>query len=348
MAFIFMGSILRLLVAAICLLFAASAFAASENPEDLIRQGNELRRKGDDLRAEGYFRRAFDLAKTSRAAAQLGLVEMALGMYAESEAHLTLALDEPDAWVTVNGAVLEKTRNEARKRLLRVDIAGAPAGATVAFPPRSSVRSLPPGGTLYVAPGDSTLRIEAPGFQPSIIKVSGAAGENRQVTANLVATTDNRPAAVSPAPGVVGSLSAAGTSQPAAGDVAVTPPPPATEPSPRRPGTVLRWTGIGVGAAGVAVAVTGAVVASQGSSKRQAIEAAARNGTPYDKTNGNWESLQNTGVGLLIGGAVLAAGGVTLFFVGRHMGQQDGGSSAVSLSASAGSGFGLLQCQGRF
>jgi hypothetical protein len=56
---------------------AASPFVRaappSEDPEVLIRVGNDFRRKGDNKRAEGYLKRAYEIAHTPRSAAQLGL-----------------------------------------------------------------------------------------------------------------------------------------------------------------------------------------------------------------------------------------------------------------------------------
>jgi hypothetical protein len=67
-----------LLLFVVCVLGTRAAGAA-EDPEALIRQGIELRRAGQDARAEGYFRRTYQLAATSRTAAQLGLCELAVG-----------------------------------------------------------------------------------------------------------------------------------------------------------------------------------------------------------------------------------------------------------------------------
>jgi hypothetical protein len=58
------------------------AALAQEEPEALIRQGVELRRKGQNALAQGYFKRAYAIAHTPRSAAQLGLVEHALGYFA--------------------------------------------------------------------------------------------------------------------------------------------------------------------------------------------------------------------------------------------------------------------------
>src|SRR6476659_9962930 len=51
---------------------------AEEDAEALILQGNHLRQRGDNERAHGYFKRAYEIARTGRTAAQLGLVEMAI------------------------------------------------------------------------------------------------------------------------------------------------------------------------------------------------------------------------------------------------------------------------------
>ncbi|HEX3695674.1 MAG TPA: hypothetical protein VH374_09815 [Polyangia bacterium] len=58
------GRIIGGLVVAGLSLASTAAATQSEDPETLIHQGIELRKKNDDLRAEGYFRRAFELART--------------------------------------------------------------------------------------------------------------------------------------------------------------------------------------------------------------------------------------------------------------------------------------------
>ena len=101
-----------LLVAAAAGVLGAPARSAraEEEPEALIRQGVEMRRQGDDLKAHGYFQRAYDIARTPRSAAQLGLADLAIHDNLAAEQHLSEALASSDPWVRQNRPVLEKSR----------------------------------------------------------------------------------------------------------------------------------------------------------------------------------------------------------------------------------------------
>jgi hypothetical protein len=75
-----------------------ASFAWASEPaevEALIEQANKFRRDGKDGKALPLMRKACDLATTARTAAQLGLVEMALGYWLQAEQHLTEALSSP-------------------------------------------------------------------------------------------------------------------------------------------------------------------------------------------------------------------------------------------------------------
>ena len=165
---------------------AGTPAIAAEDPESLIREGVTLRRQGHDARAEGYFRRAYQLATTPRTAAQLGLVELALGEFAEADARLTEALSNRDAWVSEHQKEIEGGRATARQHLLRVEMASAPPGATYASD-RASPVAIPPNGVVWLPPGATTLRIEAPGRRSIEVHAEGRAGEVRQITLELPA-----------------------------------------------------------------------------------------------------------------------------------------------------------------
>ncbi|HEX3695463.1 MAG TPA: hypothetical protein VH374_08730 [Polyangia bacterium] len=91
-----------LLVMAVALSRSAAAIAADAgDAEALIREGVALRRAGSDVRALPLFQKAQEIAHTPRTAAQLGLVEFALGYSMDSEQHLAQGLAVPtDAWIT--------------------------------------------------------------------------------------------------------------------------------------------------------------------------------------------------------------------------------------------------------
>src|SRR5437667_8542021 len=108
-----------------------SASDASD-AEDLIRSAVRYRREGKDQKAFPLLQRAYELTKTPRTAAQLGLVEMALGYSVESERHLTEAIAARDnSWIAGNQAVLSGALRAVRDKNAELRIIGAPAGAEV-------------------------------------------------------------------------------------------------------------------------------------------------------------------------------------------------------------------------
>jgi tetratricopeptide (TPR) repeat protein len=120
-------------------LAAATAFAQAEDAEAAIRQGMDLRKQGQDARALPYLEKAYKLSRTSRTAAQLGLVQMGLGYWVDSEHHLDEALADPDNyWVAKNRPVLEGALTRVRSMIGSLVITGQPTGAEASIrpPPR--------------------------------------------------------------------------------------------------------------------------------------------------------------------------------------------------------------------
>jgi hypothetical protein len=330
-------------VAAVVIALVAPASRASaaqgEDPEELIKEGVKLRRQGDHERAEGYFRRAFHIAATPRSAAQLGLVELALGEYLEAETHLSLALDGQDAWVTTNRASIEKSRVAARKHLVRVELSAVPPETTVSRDgaPAAAVAG---DAVLWISAGKpSALRFEAPAHKPAVVQVEGAEGETRRVALDMPAIVAP-PVARAPEPAPATPSPEPAPATPPSSDQ------PSGEPAPTHaeatPGATLRWTGIGVGALGVVAGAVGAVLLVEGNSKVSDIESSKT----YNAADGNYATLQNAGVGLLIGGGVALAGGAALYLVGRHAATEAAPASGVSFAPSPGGG--LVAWRGQF
>jgi hypothetical protein len=279
----------------------------TEEPEALIKQGISLRRKGDDRRAQGYLKRAYDLAKTPRSAAQLGLVEQALGQFADSQIHLSEALATKDAWVQENRAQLEESRNFVRSKLAKVAITGAPGDATIAVgsdPPFA----LPRDGVVWLAPGANTVVVAAPGRKPVTKTVTAGPGESTSVAVELPADAPPTPPAAAASAGIG---AAPGGPTPAPVEVIQVPAPAETGQSST--GRTLRITGIGVAAAGVALAVTGFVLRGIASSKLDAIQSDAAALRPYNESNDNWQTFEHAGVALLVTGGAAAVAGALLY-----------------------------------
>jgi len=297
----------------------------TEEPEALIKQGISLRRKGDDRRAQGYLKRAYDLAKTPRSAAQLGLVEQALGQFYDAQIHLSEALATKDAWVQDNRAQLEESRKFARSKLAKVEITGAPADATIAVgndPPSA----LPRDGVVWLTPGESAMVVAAPGRKPFTKTVTAAAGESTRVAVEMPSDAPPTPAA-----GAVGAgIAAAPAATPSPVEVVQTPAP--AESGQSSTGRTLRMTGIGVVAGGVALAVTGFVLRGIATSKLDAIQSDA-NATPqrlYNESNDNWQTYEHAGVALLVTGGAVAVAGALLYVLNLSSGGE-GQAAKVSL-----------------
>lgn len=268
----------------------------TEDPEALIRQGIELRRQGDDVRAEGYFKRAYEIAHTPRSMAQLGLVELAIGDDMAAELYLTNALAGDDAWIRSYQKTLEDSRLSARGHLMQVVVTDAPPGTSAVVDKEPRVE-LHLDGVLWLRPGSTVVVFEATGYQPITMTVRGEPGTIQRIAVGFV--------------------------HPGEGGATVTEAHPniQTDDASSRSKAGRRWIGVGVaiGVAGAAVGGAGAGLLVTGNSKRDDIEAAANSDTkPYDPSDGNWRSLQREGIGLMIGGAVALAGGVTLILLGRH------------------------------
>jgi hypothetical protein len=332
-----------------CVLLTSSraSGAGGEDPESLIKQGVELRRQGKDALAVGYLRRAHQLAATPRTAAQLGLVELAVKDYLDAERFLSEALLAGDPWINEHRQTLEDSRARARKNLLRVELAGAPAGTTAALEGVEATR-LSTDGVLWLAPGTAvTIHLEAPGHEPTDVRAQGAAGENRRFALDMPALDATKSTTPPPAQVVT-------PSPPPAVLVQTEPPPPSTPAEETAPGRSMRIAGISAGAVGVAAAVVGVVLVAQGSSKRSALEAELNsNGkTPYDPSNSNWKSLRNAGIGCLVGGGVAIGAGVALYLFGAKAAHdQDAKPSAPpepSVSFISGPGFGFMSYQRSF
>ena len=147
--------------------------------EDLIRRGIELRRSDHDNRALPLFQEAYERAPSPRTAAQLGLVEMALGYKLEAERHLAEAVgSRRDLWVNKNRAVLEGSLTTVRAAIGEVGIQG-PTGADVTVSGKT-VGRLPLSAPLRLGEGPATEQTSDP---PSGVReVSRRCGPSRRLS----------------------------------------------------------------------------------------------------------------------------------------------------------------------
>jgi hypothetical protein len=157
----------------------------AEKAEQLIREGNALRRKHQDARALPLFQQAYDISRTPRSAAQLGLAELALGYWDAANDHLTEGLTVGrNPWVEQNRRVLEAALKEAKSHLAGVTVEGRPAGAEVLFNGKS-VGTLPLAAPVPVNEGRVEIDVRAAGYESDHRVLTVAGNSPAQVSVNL-------------------------------------------------------------------------------------------------------------------------------------------------------------------
>lgn len=175
-------------MAALMSLVVAKSTAQAADPgevEDLIRRGVELRRGGNDNRALPLFKKAYDLVPTPRTAAQLGLVEMALGYQIDAERHLTTGLESPrDFWIQKNRVTLENALRTVRAAIGELAIQGSPAGAEI-WLNGTQVGRLPLKETIRIVEGRATVEVRAAGHVTETRSVVVTGAKRAELTVNL-------------------------------------------------------------------------------------------------------------------------------------------------------------------
>ncbi len=162
-----------------------AAAQAVEDPDSLIREGVERRQVGDNQAAYRLFMRAYNARHTPRTAAHLGTCEFEVGLWVESEVHITEALRASnDRWIQQHWDELGDLMGRLRQVLGRLEVVGRPTGAEVEVAGRN-VGRLPLDGPMRVVKGEIAVRVTAPGYQPYQRTVNVAANELAQVVVEL-------------------------------------------------------------------------------------------------------------------------------------------------------------------
>ena len=197
----------------------AAARAQPANPaevEELIRQGNDLRRAGKDPMAVPVFQKAYDLERSARTAAQLGLVEAQMGYWVAAERHLSEALSfTRHPWLDRNRAVVDETLKRVQSYIGELGVTGSPSGAEVLVNGKS-VGNLPLDKPVRVAEGPVQVGLRAFGHAPATTTVTVDGGKRAQVNLALKPGVDPGPGTTSgptpiPAPGTDYRAPLAGT-----------------------------------------------------------------------------------------------------------------------------------------
>jgi len=166
---------------------AALGPGASGGPttDQLIAAAIAQRRAGHDDAALPLLQRAYARAHTPRAAAQLGFVEQALGLWAGAEVHLFEALTaRRDPWIRQNVPLIEESLEAAHQHvgLIRVDV--DVAGADVLID-GASIGKSPLGAGVRVTTGPRRVEVRAGGFRTYVETPVVTAGKTSSLIVHL-------------------------------------------------------------------------------------------------------------------------------------------------------------------
>lgn len=231
---------------------SAAADDGQAQADKLIRHGVDLRRRHDDEAAAREFQKAYDLVRSPRAAAQLGLAEQALGRWEEAERHVEEALAAgTDAWVAKNRATLEEALGTIQVHVGRVEVMGDPAGAEVSVNGRS-VGALPLPDPVKVSAGQVDVEMHAPGYLSAQRTLTIVGGQYQRVVIHLA-----KEGATAEAPKPEASP------EPSPAPAAPAPVAAATDEGPSQTRLVLKWTAAGLAGAGLVTGIVFTVLHGQ-------------------------------------------------------------------------------------
>jgi len=201
----------------------AGPAAADADAEAHLKKGLELRRKGKDTDALAEFEEAMRISPSGRARAQVGLAQMAIGLFEAAETNVSQVLNATadDPWVNSHRPALKDALAKIRSHLGTLNASGEPQGATVEVN-GTAVGKLP--CSVRVQAGDAVVKVLAPGFIPISRTVSVEARATSNQVFTLVSVPSERTADKAP----VAKVPARASGAPAA--------PPPTPPSAPPPG----------------------------------------------------------------------------------------------------------------
>jgi len=178
------------------------ASAGAADYETLMRDAVSKRRAGDDMAALKLFQQAYELNKTAKALAQMGLAEQALGRWGAADRHLHQALETggSDPWIKKNRAAIGSSLDTIATHVGQLDVIGQPAGAEVQVD-GEGVGQLPLEHPLTVTAGGVAVEVSARGYLPIIRSTTVSSGKLTRELFNLqpIAPAADQTAATQPA-----------------------------------------------------------------------------------------------------------------------------------------------------
>ena len=163
----------------------ARAATDAEQAESLIREGVNLRAKDSAALALPLFEKAYQISRTGRTAAQLGLCELELGYCVEADRYLTEALAADHPWIAKNKAALKKPLETARANIGELVLVVSPANADVSLNNKPLDRSAL-GAPIRLGKGLVDLEVWATGYVTARETVILSGGKREQRTITLV------------------------------------------------------------------------------------------------------------------------------------------------------------------
>lgn len=156
-----------------------------------MREANALRRAGDDTSALKLFQRAYELNKTPKALAQIGLAEQALGKWSAADKHLRQSLESGDEpWIRKNRSSIDMALSLVATHVGQLEVSGTPAGAEVRVDGESE-GTLPLARPITVTAGGVAIEVTAPGYLPIVRSTTITA---RTLTREIFKLTSMTPA----------------------------------------------------------------------------------------------------------------------------------------------------------
>jgi hypothetical protein len=156
---------------AVALVAAPAPALAGDAAEQIYAKGIEYRRAGQYEQALQAFKRAHELAPSPKTLGQLGFASSDLHHWVDAERFFTASLQsESYPWVQKYRSYMQETLKVARAHIGELLVRG-PAGAHV-FVDETLVGTLPLAAPLRLDEGNSTVKVEAPGYKPRLEPLS--------------------------------------------------------------------------------------------------------------------------------------------------------------------------------
>ena len=243
------------------------AFAGAADYESLMRDAVSKRRAGDDTAALKLFQQAYELNKTAKALAQMGLAEQALGRWGSADRHLRQALETgaTDPWIKKNRPAIGTSLDTIASHVGQLDVIGQPPGAEVRVD-GEGVGQLPLAHPITVTAGGVAVEVSARGYLPILRSTMVSPGKLTRELFNLQSTApaaDQTPASgrapgtPEPAAVVVPPSRSVSANEGAAGTPGDHASGPSTAPAPAASSSRLPWvlTAGGLSAASLAFGI---------------------------------------------------------------------------------------------